>query len=161
MSDSDGSPSGTTASTAGPAHPPLSPQDARGKPPQSRRSGGWRRTRLRSGCQPGAPKPPATLNRQPANPCRPEKPPRPPRLLPFPRLPRSGFQMGRSTNRMGPLRPLKPVTPQPPLCRQGVGPALQGPTALRRAGRKCSPRAPRRAGRAPGTALTPFPATPT
>ena len=78
-------PSGTTATTAGPAPAPRSPQNARGRPPQSGRSGGWRRPRFRSGRQLVSPKRPrATPNRQAPNLCRPVRPPQPPRRLPLP-----------------------------------------------------------------------------
>ena len=74
-------PSETTATTAGPAPAPPSPQGVWGKPPRSARSSSWQRPQHQSGRQPSSPRrPPTTPNRRPRSQCRPGRPPRPRRL---------------------------------------------------------------------------------
>ena len=74
-------PSGTTATTAGPAPAPPSPRETRGRPSRSATVGAWRRRRCRSGRRPGSRgQPPPTPGRQSGDLRQPRRPPPPPRL---------------------------------------------------------------------------------
>ena len=82
-------PSGTTATTAGPAPVPQFPRDTWGRPSRSARSGGWRGPQCRSGRRFSSPgRPPPTPSRRPRSPCRPRRPPLPLRPRPLPPRPR-------------------------------------------------------------------------
>ena len=114
-------PSGTAATTAGPALAPPPPRDMRGRPSRSARSGGWQRQRCRSSCRLGSPwQPGPTPGRQPGDLRRPRGPPPLPRLQTLPSRPRRGPQAHRGL-RPQPQQAAPRPQPRPPACRQGRG----------------------------------------
>ena len=153
-------PSGTTATTAGPAPTPPSPRDARGRPLQSARSGGWRRQRCRSGRQLGSPgQPLPTPGRQPGDLRRPRRPPRPPRLQALPprsrRWPQAHRGLRPQPQQAAPRPGARPAARRQREVGPGAGPRrLAGSRRSRRGGRggytRRSDRGPREPHHRPG-----------
>ena len=125
-------PSGTTATTAGPAPAPLSPRDMRGGTLRRARSGGWQRQRCRSSRHLGSPgQPPPTPGCRPRGLRQPRSPPPPPRQQALPTRPRREPKAHRGL-RLQPQQAAPRPRPRPLARRQRGG------------GLRCRPQAPRR-----------------